>query len=475
MQRESVSELERPGRWLVVVAVLSLLWRLPSLFDPPWVNDEGTYFAIAQAMAHGYRLYAGVWENKPPLLYLVYAAVYHLFGPSLLAMRLLAAILTVGLVLLTYRLAILWVDRCQAAAAAFLTGLLCGVPFLEGTTANAEIFLAFFAAAGMAFGLRHHALPAGLCLGLAALFKVVAGFDALALALWLLAYRRREFPAYLAGAVLPLALTLLLAAHFHLLAAMLRDAFLYDLGYVGRGNGTPWLLAVKVLALLAITVWLWRRPFPYLWLVYALAGALVSGRVFGHYFLEVVVPLVLSLALATRAHRRPLRRSLVGLAAAFVLGAAVSAAAGWVLAATGHDSIFVRRLQYYANFVRYATGSESYAAYRSQVDRHVTRNIEVARQLTRLPPGHLLVWGNVPWVYVLSGRLPATAYTSALRVPAVPGETATLRASLAAGVPEEVVVIEPPLPPLGSARRSLRRRYRAAARIGNALIYTRRR
>src|SRR5438445_5428563 len=97
---------ERPApNWIVLLVVLlvSLLWRLPSLFDPPWVNDEGTYFAVAQAMAHGYRLYADVWENKPPGVYLLYSAVYHPFGASLIAIRLIASLITVLIVVLTYR------------------------------------------------------------------------------------------------------------------------------------------------------------------------------------------------------------------------------------------------------------------------------------------------------------------------------------------------------------------------------------
>ncbi len=86
---ERVDHLRYGGYPLLGVLAVSLLWRLPSWWDPPWVNDEGTYFAVAQAMAHGYRLYADVWENKPPGLYLLYTAVYHLFGVSLLVMRLL--------------------------------------------------------------------------------------------------------------------------------------------------------------------------------------------------------------------------------------------------------------------------------------------------------------------------------------------------------------------------------------------------
>src|SRR5579885_3109079 len=98
-RRDEAARRQRPAlvaAWpFLTVVLIAMLWRLPSFFDPPWVNDEGTYFAVAQAMAHGYRLYAGVWENKLPALYLVYSAVYHSVGPSLLAIRLLTAAVVV--------------------------------------------------------------------------------------------------------------------------------------------------------------------------------------------------------------------------------------------------------------------------------------------------------------------------------------------------------------------------------------------
>jgi hypothetical protein len=138
-------------------------------------------------------------------------------------------------------------------------------------------------------------------------------------------------------------------------------------------------------------------------------------------------------------------------------------------------STLASRLQYYGHFARYATGGESSLTYRRQVDSQVDPDIRIADALTRLPPGPIVVWGNVPWVYVLSGRLPATPYTSAYRQPAVPGETETLRRAIRSGVPAEVVVIRPPLPPLGTTAGELRAHYRHVSRIGNADIYVSRR
>jgi hypothetical protein len=86
----------------------------------------------------------------------------------------------------------------------------------------------------------------------------------------------------------------------------------------------------------------------------------------------------------------------------------------------------------------------------------------------------MLAWGNIPWVYVLARRLPATPYTSALRDPPVPGETDALRRSLIGGSPVAVVVVDPPAPPLGRAARSLRLHYRRVTRIGNSTVYVRR-
>lgn len=513
------AQARRRGLVMLTVLLVSLFWRLPSLFDPPWVNDEGTYFAVAQAMAHGFALYNRAWENKPPALYLLYTAVYHSFGASLIAIRCITAVAVLGLVSTAWRLGTYFVGPEWSPSVALLTGLLFGVPFLEGTTGNAEVFVALFAALAVEQGIvRVRWWAAGILIGAAVLFKVVAAFDGAALGLALLSSARssgnapseqtcvdteiepafsgsgwawghspyvtrtdhldkwsRALAIFVGSSISVVAVACVLAAHAEILRGMIRDAFLYDVGYVGHGNGggVPWFLALKVAVLIGLACIAWRRPFPILWLIFAAFGALFSGRLFGHYLLQAVVPLVLTLCLAFcrrnwSAQRLPVYS--VGTFLSLALGAGL---AGWLLAATGRDSIFARRLQYYPNFARYAIGAESYSTYRDEIDDHVARNEAIARALKNLPPGYVLVWGNTPWIYPLSGRLPATRYTSALRAPAVPGETESLRAAVLAAGPEEVVVIAPPMPPLGEARTSLSRRYRESTRIGNAVIYVR--
>lgn len=469
-----VDESRGNGRRLALILLVAFVWRVASLFDPPWVNDEGTYFAVGQAMAHGYRLYNDVWENKPPLIYLLYTAVYHLVGPSLLTIRIIATLTALLLVLLTYQLARVWTHSWPALAAATLVGLLLGVPFLEGTTANAEIFLTAASAGAVlcVMRLRRGALGGSL-MGIAIFFKAVAGFDALVLALLIMRERRDALPSYITGIALTTVAILVPSALNGILPAMLDDAFLYDVGYVGRMNGlgVPWLLAAKVTLLLVLTVRLRRAPFPVLWLLYALAGALVSGRVFGHYLIQCMVPLCLCVALLIQ-HRESLGRRITLLLPPVFLGLALlSALIGSLLAMSGHESILARRLSWYTNFVRYAAGGESQVSYRNGVDDHVSRNMRIAAELRTLPAGKVVVWGNTPWVYVLSGRLPATPYTSSLRDPQVPGETQTLRRAVDHSSAREIVVIHPPAPSLGGAVMSLRLHYRKVDVIDNATIY----
>src|SRR5271154_4148144 len=59
--------------WIIISCILFFFLRLPSLIEPYWYGDEGVYEVIGQAMNHGRLLYQGIWDNKPPLLYVVYA------------------------------------------------------------------------------------------------------------------------------------------------------------------------------------------------------------------------------------------------------------------------------------------------------------------------------------------------------------------------------------------------------------------
>src|SRR5882724_1735269 len=79
---------------LLCISLGFFLLRLPSLCEPNWYGDEGIYQVLGRAINHGTLLYSGIWDNKPPLLYLTYA----LFNGDQFSVRL--ASLIVGILAL---------------------------------------------------------------------------------------------------------------------------------------------------------------------------------------------------------------------------------------------------------------------------------------------------------------------------------------------------------------------------------------
>src|SRR3990167_2443375 len=70
------------------VILVFILLRIPSLIEPYWYGDEGIYQVIGQAMREGRTLYSEIWDNKPPLLYIIYA----LFNGDLFYIRAASAV-----------------------------------------------------------------------------------------------------------------------------------------------------------------------------------------------------------------------------------------------------------------------------------------------------------------------------------------------------------------------------------------------
>src|SRR5579871_405313 len=70
-----LSKLEkRTEVWfLTFISFIFILLRIPSLFEPLWYGDEGVYETVGMGLSHGRLLYRDIWDNKPPLLYLLYA------------------------------------------------------------------------------------------------------------------------------------------------------------------------------------------------------------------------------------------------------------------------------------------------------------------------------------------------------------------------------------------------------------------
>src|SRR4051812_42342742 len=124
--------------FLIATCVVFFILRLPSLIEPNWYGDEGIYQTIGLALHNGRGLYSGIWDNKPPLLYFVYA----LFSSDQFTIRLVSVVFGIAATIVFFFLARkLFKNRLASALPTILFALLFATPYLEGNIANAENFM----------------------------------------------------------------------------------------------------------------------------------------------------------------------------------------------------------------------------------------------------------------------------------------------------------------------------------------------
>jgi 4-amino-4-deoxy-L-arabinose transferase-like glycosyltransferase len=140
---------------LAAYAILAAILYLPALGRPAlWEPDEGRYAEIAREMVvsgdyvtprDNYELYF----EKPPLVYWAEAAAIKIFGVNEFAVRLPAALFSIGQVVITAALA----ELMLGAAAGFLAALALAVSplfFILARFATLDPALAFFLTAALA-------------------------------------------------------------------------------------------------------------------------------------------------------------------------------------------------------------------------------------------------------------------------------------------------------------------------------------
>jgi len=426
------------------------LWRLPGLGEPPWLNDEGVYAMVGRALLHGEKLYRQVWENKPPAIYLLNAAAERLGGAGhvITSMRLLALIASVIALIALYRLMVAERGPGAARLAVVVAGIGLDLPLIDGTEANAEIFVAAASATGMALvwgvvrsmpdGERRFPssgsslVLAGIAFGIGILFKLPAGADALAAALVIMFHENRllRLAGLVLGAVIPLgAITGWLAGQ-GLVGDALYATIGYNRGYVtiGQSLHSPIVGLFTVLAPLAalgagsVIAWCGRRSGrpcsagAAWWLGLSLIGALASGRTYPHYFLQAVAPIAICVVLlldgSIRQWRAPdaeppaeagwegrgrLRPDVApSLAATRYRGVVVGLVAAWAILVPltsftalrlggAHPAPGSDTLAYYAYSWQRWTGGLDDAAYGNRIDPRVERNIAVANYVRSHP------------------------------------------------------------------------------------------
>jgi len=432
--------------WLLIVfSLIFFFLRLPSLIEPYWYGDEGIYEVVGKSMDQGRVLYKNIWDNKPPLLYVVYALAQG-DQPSVKAISLVVGILSIiAFFLLSQQL---FKKQLISFVTTFLFMILLGTPLLEANIANAESFILLpIIIAGIIIyklvlkqkGSSTRSLfIAGLLLGLAFLFKIVAVFDLSAFVLFFLFAQLPEHLSWtifkktliskkiliplrtiIFGFVLPFLIAVIYFALNNALLGFFQSAFFDNYDYVAWQNGffgiTQGLLILKCIVLIiAIAFVLKKRKkfsthtlFISLWLTLSLFNAYFSGRTYTHYAIVILPSFCLFIGLLF-THLKAKNKIIVAVATLVLI----------IALSLQFSFNPIRSCLYYQNVIQFINGQKNVIDYQSFFDQKVPRDYSVAtfiRSYTK-PTDAVFIWGNNPQIYALADKLPIGKYTVAYHI-----------------------------------------------------------
>jgi hypothetical protein len=368
------AHITTPGReWLrsVLVIVLgcgtaaALVLRIVSIAEPLGI-DQSLWASAARAISRHQLLYRDVWEQRPPGIYAIYVAAFHVFGWRPAAVAWIDILAAVATTILLYASVARLAGRPAGAFASFLYAALT-MPawlyphggFLERSVCETFIVVCVAAAAWCAVRLREGssllwAAGMGLFSGMAVVLKPNAGLYLPALLVWMACYSRERGGAWIRGAVFTTVCAAAVAPVLTLLW-LWRDGLLPDArvaviefnryyvaagftfgGYAVDFSKAVWLrvktdplwLAGGVATLAALYELVRRRRLPplaglaVLWGGAAALVIVVNGaRLFNTYFIQAFAPLVVlgTWMLTDASAPSPGRRTLRVITAALML------------------------------------------------------------------------------------------------------------------------------------------------------------
>ncbi|NCN82544.1 MAG: hypothetical protein GW947_01125 [Candidatus Pacebacteria bacterium] len=464
--------LEPKGILFTLLLLLTLL-RVPNFAEPYWYGDEGIYLTIGNALREGGKLYTTIVDHKTPLIYYL----------AMVQNQLQFRILMYGMMMLSTA-AFFAVCRTlfgrlkPAAIATLLFVIFTSLPWFEGHIPNGELFVICFVLYG-AWILLHTSLVktyfssdevrrqrmpspkeqallllAGVSFGLALLTKVPALFDIVAFGLIFvfLAWRTRlkhlapqllSAGIFAIGCLLPLVISVV---YFYAVGSgqdYLNFGLLYNFKYAGSWQlsfTSPVVLffftlqgkALVLGGMLLLLLGLNRKlspvtQFSLAWFWLALFASLLSNRPYPHYFLQVIPPAAILVALFFTRER--------GLA--LISGSLTVLLAVLVLLHVGLYSTGA----YYKNWLKYLTKQYTRQEYFQTFDSLMNDNYAAAKLITTTSSKpSLFIWGTDPMLYALTKAVPPTRFTVSFHIADLNVYEQTMK-DVNAARPEYIVVM----------------------------------
>jgi 4-amino-4-deoxy-L-arabinose transferase-like glycosyltransferase len=323
-------DMKRMTEWhvLMLFVFLSVILRFFSFFPSVIDHDESTYFEIAREMLGGKLLYVDLIDIKPPGIFMILAGFQAVFGHSLFVIRLLVAIWISLTAFMVYKSGkLLFNDARSSLAAGIIYIFLISTWSFYGISTNPEIFFNLFTILALFILLKGKGVwkffLAGLLGGIGFIVKYFVLLDFAVFILFFLFLQRLEegekrnvsgviVSLILAGIgfLLPFALCNLYYLETGHFDAFVNIIYMSPQRYPSPINPIKMPLFLLDFQLRYFPVFFffyyalidWKYSFSgrrgtklllILWTISSLVAVVISGNHYGHYTIQLMLPVSL--------------------------------------------------------------------------------------------------------------------------------------------------------------------------------------
>ncbi len=472
--------------WVVGILALVLILRIPSFFEPYYYGDEMIYLTLGQGVKQGLTLYKDIHDNKPPLLYLTAAAAGNLFWfKAILAFW---SLLTVALF---YKLSAKIFENNQKVqkVSTLIFALLTTLPFLEGNTVNAELFMIGFTIMAFLLLLGENLTSgkiflAGAFLGIGALFKIPAAFDMPIIILYWLITDIKNWKGVIIKSlilILGFASPIIVTFVWYFLRGAfpeyIKAAFLQNVGYLSSfrpgdiqksflvRNG-PLLIRALGVVLGSVVLFIYRKKLSKnfilfsLWALLGLFAVTLSERPYPHYLIQVAAPVAFLISMFFA--EKSIEQSLVVIPLLLIFFVPVY-----------YKFYYYPTAAYYSRFIKFATGRINKMEYFQSFSQSVNRNYEIAEFISQSShiSDRVFMWDpDSSAVYALARRLPPVKYVADYHINDYSSKQ-EIANQMAVDQPKFIIITSGH--PYSELDPLLKQRYLLITQIQNANIYSR--
>ena len=476
--------------FLFIILLVIFVMRFPSLFEPFWYGDEGIFAAVARNLNLGGVLYDTAWDNKPPMIYLTYQAIFNVFGVSMFWLRLVTIIAVLTTAAIIYEIAQVTIGVKRALVATFTFGLLTSLRLIEGNLALTEIYMILPIALAMMIAIKRKfdylsLFVAGFLFAVGSLYKQVGALEAAALGIFLFLESRTFFDFVKKGFILtigfliPYTVAVLYFAPKNLLNDYIFAAYTYYQIYLNESPQYQIFINIsKILPIVAAVGYgIWQKyklkkvgvtHLLFLWAAFSLLGSYFSGRTYGHYLVQAV-PAV-SLLIASISLPVKLNKARIVFAVAFFVPLLILTRLLFSDFLTGGP---INQIRYWQNFIAFAYSDKGLSDYNDFFDRNVNTIMALADSIEKSGSRGktIYIWGDFPWLYAVVDAWNPSRYVTSFHVFGVPDGPKEVTSDLNANLPELIIKPEHSIGYFKELEMLVATRYTLIAKVETAEVF----